>query len=118
MLLSKQASGCVSKVAQSKMVMGKLGLAQPQTLRGSAPVPSSAAPSHRMSSVVARAAAAKTIGKAAPVKVEDGPAIMDDIDCVIFDCDGEDWVVRVCVRSGEGGAGDQLLGWTLLHLCV
>lgn len=31
---------------------------------------------------------AKTIGQAVPVKVEDGPAIMDDIDCIIFDCDG------------------------------
>eukprot|EP00967_Tisochrysis_lutea_P020948 scaffold23775_cov20-Tisochrysis_lutea.AAC.2 len=39
----------------------------------------------------------KAIGKAEFVPMEKGKAIMDDIDCVIFDCDGG------CAKCGQEG---------------
>lgn len=78
--------------AQAQRGSALLAPAVPSAAMRSTPVTtnSSSNSNSRFGSMLVRAAPAETkaIGKAQHVKVEDGPAIMDDIDCVIFDCDG------------------------------
>jgi len=55
--------------------------------------------SRRTPSVKAQAQAVQKVGEAKYMEPKDGPAILDDIDCCIFDCDGE--CVRMGSRQGE-----------------
>ena len=93
MLLSKQAMA--PKMLPQASKMGFTGPALvPRSIRSSPGLASSSSPSHlagRRSATTPRAVptTTKEVGKAVQVSIEDGPKIMEDIDCVVFDCDGE-----------------------------
>ena len=84
-LMAQRASTCVPRLPATSFSLRSAALPISQVQQSN-----SSTSSRR--SVLARSAGTESkVGKATPVKVEDGPAIMDDIDCVVFDCDGGWW---------------------------